>query len=400
LSIKAEKLPRFTDISWRWIAYCSSSILALGLVFTFFQEIELKRDVPCEVVSRSEIKIKGLTGLVTELYVRPGQQIQQGQPLFQLARDLALSSDGTPRPKFDENLRDEQLATAKAQYVDRVAALAAKQQASERAETARRDELRVLAQQQVRVQRMASDARQVLARLEGMQAYVTADRVEQARHQANQSEVEVTQGVARQKSLQGEIETLRGDQHQLQVQQSEMGSQYAREVQDIRLRFESARQNNTVFAPQGGVVTFSNVVAGHSLELEDIALVIATGSKQPLEAALTIPSRQRGFIREGQMVRIKLDAYPYARFGTLAASIESISDTAMSKTESTSPPSSPPQPESSNYMAWAHLSTDAFGPAGRPLHILPGMRGTASVVIERRTIAEWVLEPLFQMIRG
>ena len=32
--------------------------------------------------------------------------------------------------------------------------------------------------------------------------------------------------------------------------------------------------------------------------------------------------------------------------------------------------------------------------------ILPGIGATASIVIERRTIAEWVLAPLFRMMRG
>ena len=37
---------------------------------------------------------------------------------------------------------------------------------------------------------------------------------------------------------------------------------------------------------------------------------------------------------------------------------------------------------------------------GRHFAILPGMRATASIVVERRTIAEWVFAPLFRMWRG
>ncbi|WP_447748457.1 HlyD family secretion protein [Pseudomonas nicosulfuronedens] len=400
MTIQAEKLPRFTDVSWRWIAYFSSVVVTLGIIFAFFQEIELKRDVPCEIVSPSEIKIKGLTGLVTTLQVTIGQEVHQGQPLFQLARDLTLSSDGTPRPRFDETLRDDQIATANIQHDDRRAALAARLDASERTGSARELELQAIDRQQLRTRQMAADARRTLDRLEGMASYVVADRVEQARLQANQSAGEVAQGDARRQSLLSEIETLRGSQHELKVQQRELDAQLRREVQDIRLRFEAARQNSTIFAPHSGVVTFSSLVAGHMLEAEDVALVINTGSDQPLVATLNIPSRQRGFVREGQSVRLKLDAFPYARFGALPARIESISDTAMSKSESPPTPTSGKPVETNNYMAWATLSDETFGSPSTPLRILPGMRGTASVVIERRTIAEWVLEPLFQMIRG
>jgi membrane fusion protein len=400
LSTPVEKLPRFTDVSWRWIAYFTSAVVVLTVIFAFFQEIELKRDVPCEIISPSEVKIKGLTGLITAVQVSSGDQVRQGQPLFQLARDLTLSSDGTPKPRFDEAMRDQQIATAQAQHTDRLAALETRLQALDLSINARELELRALAQQQSRARQIAADTRRTQQRLEDLSSYVTADRVEQARLQANQSAADVAQSEGRRHALQSEIETLRGNRSELTVQQREAGAQLDREVQNIRLNFEANRQNTTIYAPHSGVITFSSLVAGHSLVVDDVALVINSGSREPLVAALNIPSRQRGFIKEGQVVRLKLDSFPYARFGTLQARIGSISDTAMNRTESSTPSTPGKTMEINNYMAWATLSGETFGTAREPLHILPGMRGTASVVIERRTIAEWVLEPLFQMVRG
>ncbi|MFV3306881.1 HlyD family secretion protein [Pseudomonas sp. NY15181] len=400
MSTPVEKLPRFTDVSWRWIAYFTSTVVTFAVVFAFFQEVELKRDVPCEIVSPSEVKIRGLTGLVTAVQVASGQKVHQGQPLFQLARDLTLSSDGTPRPTFDETMREKQIATAQAQHDDRLAGLDGRLRAIELTLSARELELRALAQQQSRARQIASDASRTQQRLEGLVDYVTADRLEQARLQANQSAAEVAQSEGRRHLLQSEIETLRGTQSELKANQRETAAQLDREVQDIRLRFEANRQNTTIYAPHSGVITFSSLVEGHSLAIDDVALVINSGSNAPLVAALNIPSRQRGFIKEGQLVRLKLDSFPYARFGTLPAYISSISDTAMNKSESTAPPAPGKSMEINNYMAWATLSGETFGSARKPLRILPGMRGTASVVIERRTIAEWVLAPLFQMLRG
>jgi membrane fusion protein len=400
VSTPVEKLPRFTDISWRWIAYFTSTIVTLAIVFAFFQEIELKRDVPCEIISPSEVKVRGLTGLVTAVHVAAGQEVRQGQPLFQLARDLTLSSDGTPRQRFDESMRDSQIATVQAQHDDRLAALDARLRALDLSISARELELQALTQQQQRTRQIASDALRTQQRLKNLEGYITADRVEQARLQANQSASDVAQNEGRRHSLRSEIEMLRGNRNELQIQRRETDAQLDREVQNIRLGYEASRQNTTIFAPHSGVITFSSLVAGHSLEVDDVALVINSGSNEPLVAALEIPSRQRGFIKEGQIVRLKLDSYPFARFGTLAARIGSISDTAMNKSES-STPSVPSKPlKTSNYMAWVTLSGQALGSTRAPLQILPGMRGTASVVIERRTIAEWVLEPLFQMVRG
>ena len=95
------------------------------------------------------------------------------------------------------------------------------------------------------------------------------------------------------------------------------------------MRFEQSRQDATISAPKAGVVTFSGscrLTRWHGI---DVALVIATDEKGALRAALRIPSRRRGFIRESQFVRLKFDAFPYAKFGSYAARIDSISRTTV-----------------------------------------------------------------------
>ncbi|MDN7585125.1 MULTISPECIES: HlyD family secretion protein [Burkholderia cepacia complex] len=397
---EAGKIPRFTDVSWRWIAYCASVIVVVGVVFAFLKEIELKRDVPCEIISPSDVRITGHDGLVTAVYVAPAATVRKGQPLFRLTRDLTLSTDGRPRPVFDEALRDRQTAATNAQFGDRVAALTARMHAVERTEAARMRELDALGDRQFRMRQMGDDARRRLARLEGAADYVIADRIEQARIEVRQNEAEIAQGDARHQALLADLETLRGGRRELDAQIRELRAQRDREVQDIDMRYEAARRDVTVSAPGDGVVTFSGLVPGNTLESDDVALVISTSPTPALSAALRIPSRQRGFVREGQTVRIKLDAFPYARFGSVAARIDSISDTTMTAATASSPASAPAGARPVDYMAWATLRGTTFGSSHPPLRILPGMRGTASVVVERRTIAEWVFEPLFQMIRS
>ncbi|MGU2291206.1 HlyD family secretion protein [Pseudomonas aeruginosa] len=400
MTLQAGKLPRFTDVPWRWIAYCASTTVLIAVAFAFIQEIELKRDVPCEIVSPSELKITGHGGLVTSVLVTPGQVVREGQPLFRLTRDLSLSSDGSPRARFDERMRDAQIAAIDAQIGDRRAAFSARIQATELSAEARAHELQALQRQRLRAQRLVDDARQSLQRLRGLVDYVTAERLEQAHARLHQSEADEAQGDARRLALQAEIEALRGNRRELQAQLGELDAQRTRDIQDIRQRFEDARRDLVIAAPRDGTVTFSSLVAGHMLLEDEVSLVLDTDSSQPLSAMLRIPSRQRGFVREGQTVRIKLDAYPYARFGTLEARIRSISDATMGKIEAAAPQAPRAGAQQSDYMAWALLPNARFGPARQPLRILPGMQGTASIVVERRTIAEWVFEPLFQLVRG
>jgi membrane fusion protein len=398
-------IPQFTDVPWRWIAYSASTIVVVAIGFGFVHEVELKQDVQCEIVSPSEVKVQGLSGLVSTVFVRPAGRVAPGAPLFKLQRDLSLTSDGRQRPLFDAQMRDEQIRVADEQYDQRNAQLIAQRDASRLTVASRRAEVIALDQQIAQSRQLSGESERKLARLQSVSDYVTADRIEQASADAHQVKVSVAQGVARREQLQGEIATLHGAQAQLDAQLKENDARHERDIQDIQMRFEQSRQDVTISAPKAGVVTFSSLVPGRTLEASDVALVIATDDNGALRAALRIPSRRRGFVQKGQTVRLKFDAFPYAKFGTYEARIDAISNTTvqspMSSPGASSGPGSPGNKGGEgDYMAWATLRGKTFDYGRQRFEILPGMRATASIVVERRTIAEWVLAPFFRMLRG
>ncbi|MDE1183574.1 HlyD family efflux transporter periplasmic adaptor subunit [Paraburkholderia sp.] len=392
-------LPQFKDVSWRWIAYATSAFVTAATVFAFFHEVELKQDVRAEIVSPSEIKIQGLNGLVSAVYVTPSMHVAQGTALFRLDRDLSLSSDGQQRPAFDERMRDEQIRSSDAQYSQRKAELTAQRDVARLTAQSRRAEIAALDEQLAQNRQLSDEAGRKLTRLESVSDYITAERVELARADTHQAKVAIAQSVARRQQLGGDLGAAIGSQTGLDAQLNELDARHARELQDIRVSFEQTRQDATISAPKGGVVTFSGLVPGRTLAPDDVAIVISTGEKGSLRAALRIPSRRRGFVREGQIVRLKFDAFPYAKFGSYEARIDSISRTTVRSAMSPAGASKSANPDG-DYMAWATLSGNTFNFERQHFDILPGMAATASIVIERRTIAEWVLAPLFRVLRG
>jgi membrane fusion protein len=392
-------LPQFRDVSWRWIAYGTSSIVVIAVVFAFFHEVELKQDVRAEIVSPAEIKIQGLTGLVSDIYVSRSSHVTQGAPLFRVERDLSLASNGLQRRAFDEHDRDEQLRTSEAQYSQRKADLSAQRDAARLALQSRRAEIAALDEQLAQNRQLADEAGRKLERLQSVADYVTADRIEQASADIHQAKVALAQTAARREQLSADLGAAIGTQTGLGAQLNELDARYARELQDIRMRFEQNRQDATISAPKDGVVTYSALVPGRTLAPQDVALVISTGEKGALRAALRIPSRRRGFVREGQIVRLKFDAFPYGKFGSYPARIDSISRNTVQSAMSPEGASDARSPDG-DYMAWATLSGDTFNFERQHFDILPGMAATASIVIERRSIAEWVLAPLYRVLRG
>ncbi|CAB3756851.1 HlyD family secretion protein [Paraburkholderia humisilvae] len=394
-------LPQFRDIPWRWIAYATSALLGAAIVFAFNHQIEIKQDVPCEIISSSELKIRGISGLVTSIYVQPAAQVAQGAPLFRLQRDLSLASDGRQRLDFDTRMRDEQLAAADTQWAQRKIQLHAQLDGARATEASRRAELAALDEQIAEARALAAGAERKLQRLESAAGLVTANRVEDASTEVHQARANVAQSTARRAQLVGEIGASRNTRADLEAQLKELDARHARDAQDIRLRFEQSRQDTTISAPKAGVITFSSLVPGRMLAPEDVALVMATCDDRRLRAALLIPSRRRGFVRIGQTVRLKFDAFPYAKFGTYEARIDALSDTTVdAPARPDSNQKEPGKPAGDSYMAWATLHGRTFDFEGQHFDILPGMRAMASIVVERRTIAEWVLAPLFRVWRG
>lgn len=403
-------LPEFRDIRWRWIAYGASSLVLLGTVFAFTQQVERKQDVRCEIVSPAEIKVQGESGLISSIYVQPPARVEAGQPLFRLERDLSLAHDGMRRDAFDVQVRDEARRAADARYTQQRIDLDAQLATARANEASRRAELAQLDVQGAQNGQIVAESQRKLARLESVSDYVVADRIEQAREQVHQSRIARADSAARRQQALAAIADSQNTQTALAAQREALDASHARDLQDADARFEQTRRDATISAPKSGVVTFSRLVQGSTLQPADIAMVIVTDTSQPLRAELRIPSRRRGFVREGQIVHLKFDAFPYAKFGTYEARIDSISRTTVSAASQSGMPAAAMMEAAAKgdadaeqgdaYIAWVTLRNKTFDYGKQRFDILPGMQATASIVVERRTIAEWVLEPLFKIVRG
>ena len=111
--MEVRHLPQFRDIGWRWISYVASAALLVGLTLMFCIDIELKREVACEVVS-SSLRVHAGNGLVSAVYVRPGQAVKHGEPLLAIVRIPAAASeahspDGFGHPETIVSPRDGKL---------------------------------------------------------------------------------------------------------------------------------------------------------------------------------------------------------------------------------------------------------------------------------------------------
>ncbi|HUH24530.1 MAG TPA: HlyD family efflux transporter periplasmic adaptor subunit [Brevundimonas sp.] len=143
----------------------------------------------------------------------------------------------------------------------------------------------------------------------------------------------------------------------------------------------------TVTAPVAGTATGITMRLGQAASTSvPIMMVVPAGSSPMVE--LRAPTKAIGFIQAGQHVRLAIDAFPYERFGTVAATVESISSAAQVEGE-----------EEPVYLIRLSVREPWIEAFGRRQPLLPGMTLTARITGERRSLMEWLLEPLFA-VRG
>jgi len=101
-----------------------------------------------------------------------------------------------------------------------------------------------------------------------------------------------------------------------------------------------------------------------------------------LEAELRIAPTAIGFIKQGQVVRLRYDAFPDSRFGHAQGKIASVS---LMPTADGS------------YRARVALERDYVQAFGERIALQPGMSFTSEIVIEQRSMLEWLFEPLYAL---
>jgi membrane fusion protein len=206
--------------------------------------------------------------------------------------------------------------------------------------------------------------------------------------QAHLSELERARGAA-----QAELAALRADRASLPLQAGRESAQMRREVQALaQAQAENeSRRGNQVLAPQAGEIATLLAAPGQAVAAgQTLATLLPAGAA--LEAELWVPTRSAGFVRAGMPVWLRVDAFPYARFGQLAAHVREVSRSAVAPHDL----GDAGDTADGVFRVLVTLDPDAPGDAASAWRasLKAGMHVQASLVAERRTLVEWALEPL------
>jgi membrane fusion protein len=332
-------------------------------------------------------------GLIDTLHVQEGAVVRAGQPLatLQLSADSGFGDVGAA---LQEALASEATA-AEAQSQAGQAKLSAEVvQLSERAAALRRE----LGESRSRI--AAGVARVRLVQTELDRAETLAERgflprrdldVRRSAVLAAENEQSVLRSAAL--GLEREIGEVEARLRALPSDQAAIRAQSASARATMSQKRTQTEALNTYVATASisGRVAALPVDRGQTVAA-GAAVAVLTPVNSVLEAELYVPSRAAGFIRKGQEVRLQYQAYPHQKFGTGRAVVTSVSRTVLAPSEVAIPGLEIREPV---FRIRARLDRETVAAYGERLPLQPGMLVTADVVIDRRTLFEWLLDPLY-----
>lgn len=332
-------------------------------------------------------------GIVSDIHVREGERVTVGQPIATLTLSSALEG-GDSFAALSRSL-DAQGAAAQSRAAAAQAALGAEQ----RQLTARRAALN----------RELAETRRNL----GLQE----ERLALARAEVTRAETIAAQGFLPRR----ELEARRSAELAVRQEASALSSQalgYEREIGEVNARLaaipidiQAARADAAstragldqqvtqaetlgryvVVATVAGRVAALPVDAGQTVA-PGASVAVLTAGDSALEAELYAPSRAAGFVREGQEVRLLYQAFPHQKFGTGEGVVTSVSRTVLAPNEVAIPGLQVQEPV---FRVRVKLARDSVSAYGETLPLQPGMLLSADVVIDRRSLLEWLLDPLY-----
>ena len=423
------------------------AMFTLALAWSYFGWIDIYAVAPgkFQPIGGSKVLQPLEPGIVSAIYVENGSHVTAGDLLLALdptetaadreaqARDYEAASAETSRRKvaiaaahtetleplpidFNANIGDPMrrreesvlaadLAQLRSSIASFKAQLTEKQATKERlvATIAAREKLIALAKERVEMRQkldtMGSGSRgQTIESLEQLATQITTDT-------GDRGQLIETDAAMRSLERKGEeaIAQFIADQSQ-KLAEAEKKRDH---LQQDLIKAQSKANRTELRAPISGTV--------QQLAISSVGQVVASGQSLltivplggSIEVQAMIENQDIGFVEVGQPAVIKVDAFPFTRYGTINGVVEKVSRDAVDQRDATvlsdaanaaktqsSAPSSPAKTQDLVFPATIQVTQRSLNIDGKEVALIPGMGVSVEIKTGRRRAIDYLLSPL------
>jgi hemolysin D len=117
-------------------------------------------------------------------------------------------------------------------------------------------------------------------------------------------------------------------------------------------------------------------------------LLIVVPQDHPVEVAAQVENRDVGFVKNGQVVEIKVETFPFTLYGTIPGTVLSVSDDAA-----------PIEKVGLVYPTRVSMDRATIQVEGKQVNLSPGMAVTVEIKTGQRRVIEYLLSPLLKSVK-
>ena len=335
-------------------------------------------------------------GRITELLIKEGDEVKAGDEMARISYDRSTASGASSSQTSAQEMgaRREMLEKEQSQL---------RELGTQQVEQVRRrvkdldNELKQIDQEMKLQEVRIKSAREQLDRYKGLageKQFVSEALVKQKQDEVTDQEIRL-QTLRRQRAqVERDLAGAKLEEPTIALRSRTQVEQLSRQISELRegLAQVEARRETVIRAPMAGVVTNIAVNRGQSIPADSpLAMVLPKGSG--LHVELLVPTRAIGFVKPGQEVVLRYDAFPYERFGQYRGVVSDISRNVWSPGERIGPISA----REPVYRVDVTLDRQTVSALNQEFALRPGMTVNADLLLEKRTLLEWIFEPVLRL---
>ena len=336
------------------------------------------------------------SGRVTDLLIKEGDEVKAGDAMAKISLDRATGSGASTSEAVAAEMQNRRTILEKEQSQWRDLGTQQVEQLRRRVrdldgELGQID--REMKLQEVRIK----SAREQLERYHGLageKKFVSEALVKQKQDEVTDQEIKL-QTLRRQRGqVDRDLAAARMEEPAVQMRSRAQVEQVSRQISELQegMAQNESKRETVIRAPMAGVVTNIAVNQGQSIPADSpFAMVVPKGSGMHVE--LLVPTRAIGFIKPGQEVLLRYDAFPYERFGQYRGLVSDIGRSVLTQGDRIGPLSA----KEPMYRVDVKMERQNVTALGQDFALRPGMLVNADLLLEKRTLLEWVFEPVLQL---
>jgi membrane fusion protein len=391
------ELALLQPLSTKIMTWFITTVVAVVLAFLFLGHYSRKETVVgylTPVAGTSKVFI-AQQGTITEIYVKEGQEIEKGQPLFAVeTSQIAANGQDVNTTMLDTLESQRNLLT------NQIAAEQERTKSEQERLTALIGGLQTeISQLQAQIELQNEQIRVSDNLVSSVTGLRTKGYISELEYR--QRELAALEQKQKLNALNQQLAARHNQLTETRYSLQQLPTVMAQKIQSLRSELSTTEQRIAeingrrayiIRAGAVGRVSTLQATVGQFADPRRLQLEIVPNNNV-LQAELFVPTRAIGFVRPGQKVRMKYEAFPYQNFGTYTGQIIKVSHTILTSSDA----SGPITLKEPAYRVTAALERSDIDAYGEKIPLQADMLLSADIVLEQRSLVRWLLDPLLSV---